>query len=68
MDWKTAQIWAAARMMASDDELCRMFQMTPATLERYRATIEQGKAEGMVRLRYERAKEVARRGVKVKGQ
>jgi len=62
VNWKESQILAAARMMATDDELCRMFQMTPKMLERYRATIEQGKAEGLLALRFERAKEVARRG------
>jgi hypothetical protein len=62
------RIYVYARMLATDEEICRICNLDPARLERYRGVIEKGKTEGMVSLRYERAKEVARRGAKAKGQ
>jgi hypothetical protein len=62
-----SEIYIQARMLATDEELCRMFNRTPERLERYRGAIERGKTAGMVALRYERAESVAKRG-KAKGQ
>jgi hypothetical protein len=62
-----SRIFTFARMLATDEELCRICGLTPAELERHRALIDEAKAAGMVSLRFERAQEVARRG-KAKGQ
>jgi hypothetical protein len=61
------EIYVQARKLATDEELCRMFKLTPERLERYRGVIDKGKTLGMVALRYERAESVAKRG-KAKGQ
>lgn len=56
------RIYTQARMMATDADLCRIFALTPAALERHRALIDQARAEAMTALRYERAVTTARRG------
>jgi hypothetical protein len=63
-----SRIYTYARMLASDEELCRICNLTPAALERHRGIIDEGKAAGMVGLRYERAQTTARRNAKGKGQ
>lgn len=54
--WKEAQIEMAALSMATDQDLCRIFQMQPAQLERYRGLIESARARALVALKNERAK------------
>lgn len=61
MTIRELRIYTQARMMATDADLCAMFRLTPDALERYRRGIEAARAEGMIALRYERARQTARR-------
>ena len=54
------RIYTQARMLATDDDLCRIFNLAPAALERHRRIIDRARAEGMVSLRYERMQAAAR--------
>jgi len=51
-----ARIFAQARLMATDEELCKACSVTPAEIEDYRGTIEQARTEALVSVRFERAR------------
>ena len=56
----------AARSLATDDDLCKMFDLTFEQLARYRALIDRNRTERMVLLRHERARATARSAGKAK--
>lgn len=53
------RIYTHARMMASDVDLMRIFELTPAGLERHRRLIEKARGEAIVALRDKRARATA---------
>lgn len=50
-----AHVRALALSMATDQEIVKAAQIPQERLERYRSTIEAARAEGMVRLKFQRA-------------
>jgi hypothetical protein len=50
------RIEATAGELATDDELCRIFNLRPEQLERFRRTIDAARTAAQVHLRYEREK------------
>ena len=61
MTIKESAVQMHARMMATDADLMKICNLTPEALERYRPLIEAARAEALVTLRYERARQTARR-------
>jgi hypothetical protein len=62
------EIWSAARHMATDDEIARMFALNDQQLARYRRTIDGARTDAMIRLRYARAEATAKRGASKPGE
>lgn len=67
MTARERQIYTQVRLMATDADLVRIFNLKPADLERYRAIIDRGRTEMLVILRHKRAEATAGRA-KGKGE
>lgn len=59
MTYKQAKIYTQARMMATDVDLMRIFELTPEGLERHRRLIDRARGEAIVALRDKRARATA---------
>ena len=59
-----SRIRIAAKMMATDGDMLRMFGWTPEELERNRECIDRARTEAMVTLKYQRSRVQARKPAK----
>ena len=61
-----SKLYIAARDLATDDDLVKMFGLTFEQLGRHQQLIERARTEGLVSLRHERARATARSAGKAK--
>ncbi len=59
-----AKIYTQARLMATDEDLCKVCGITPEQLDDYRAVIEEARTAALVSLRFERARGKVRKAAK----